>query len=220
MSKNRQDRMRSRMAEANELSDQASKVEQDRVNTREVPEGTDSAASVAQDSPIGVSVQTAAPEQTAQVKTVADVYAGKSDTVRSIIIHLETYTQEMAPGRYMTPDQILSNQKMLFRNLQQLVNLPDAGEFAICFSRLLKLVNENRNKAFAINMVMRNMSAMPQGDNQLNNYRFFLDTVIAFSDPAHRRLNIKKWNLQQASLFALPAFRDRLAGFIREICGE
>lgn len=89
MSKNRQDRMRSRMAEANELSDQASKVEQDRVNTREVPEGTDSAASVAQDSPIGVSVQTAAPEQTAQVKTVADVYAGKSDTVRSIIIHLK-----------------------------------------------------------------------------------------------------------------------------------
>ncbi|UQT03162.1 hypothetical protein TOTORO_02990 [Serratia phage vB_SmaS-Totoro] len=220
MSKNRQDRMRMRMAEAAELSDQASEAKVQQAAAAEIPEGTDSAASVAQDSPVGTSVATAAPEQTAPVKSVADVYANRSDTVRSIVIHLDTYITEMAPGRVMTTDKILSYQKMLFNTLTQLVNLPDNGDFAVCFSRLLKVVNENRSKAFAINMVMRNLSSMPQGDTVLNNYRLFLDTVIAFSDPVNRRLHVKKWNLDQASKFALPANRDRIAGFIREICGE
>lgn len=219
---NRADRLQSRMAQAASLSEQASKNEAEFNAKIDVPEGTDSAAStIVEESPVGVSVATAAQEQTAPVARAVDAYADKSDIVRSIIVHLETYALEASPGKVVNPDELLSLQKMLIRTTTQLVNLPDHGEFAICFSRLLKLVRENKDGAFAGNMIFRGLSRLPQNDTILNRYRFFMDMIVAFSDPSQRRLLIKKWNLQQGSSIANTVdHQERIAAFIREISGE
>lgn len=175
-------------------------------------------ASAATESAVGGSVKTSTVSEKS-TQTPVSAYDGQSDTVKLIIAHLEEYVLKMAPGIVQNDNTLKEYQSMLYRTLEQLVNLPNMADFAICMKRLLQLVNKNEEGAFAPNMRFRRVSLLAKGDKQLDKYIAFVDMICAFAVPAVRKTIIQRYNLQRAAEFAKPEYRERLIELIRTISG-
>lgn len=176
------------------------------------------AATVATESAVGGSVKVSTVSETA-TKTSADVYAGESDAVKLIIAHLEDYVLKMAPEKAQTESSLKENQSVLYRTLEQLVNLDNVADFAVCMKRLFALVRKYEDGAFAPNMRFRRLSLLAKGDKQLDKYIAFVDMVCAFATPAVRKTIIQRYNLARAAEFAKPDYRERLIEFVKAISG-
>lgn len=176
------------------------------------------AATVATESAVGGSVKVSTVSETA-AKTSADVYAGESDAVKLIIAHLEDYVLKMAPEKAQTESSLKENQSVLYRTLEQLVNLDNVADFAVCMKRLFALVRKYEDGAFAPNMRFRRLSLLAKGDKQLDKYIAFVDMVCAFATPAVRKTIIQRYNLARAAEFAKPEYRERLIEFVKAISG-
>lgn len=176
------------------------------------------AATVATESAVGGSVKVSTVSETA-AKTSADVYAGESDAVKLIIAHLEDYVLKMAPEKAQTESSLKENQSVLYRTLEQLVNLDNVADFAVCMKRLFALVRKYEDGAFAPNMRFRRLSLLAKGDKQLDKYIAFVDMVCAFATPAVRKTIIQRYNLARAAEFAKPDYRERLIEFVKAISG-
>lgn len=176
------------------------------------------AATVATESAVGGSVKVSTVSETA-AKTSADVYAGESDAVKLIIAHLEDYVLKMAPEKAQTESSLKENQSVLYRTLEQLVNLDNVADFAVCMKRLFALVRKYEDGAFAPNMRFRRLSLLAKGDKQLDKYIAFVDMVCAFATPAVRKTIIQRYNLARAAEFAKSEYRERLIEFVKAISG-
>lgn len=156
----------------------------------------------------------------AATKKAVDAYAKESAEVRGIIDRLEMYSINMGKGKRILPAQIIQNQTDFVRTLEQLVNLSSNGDFAVCFRRLLTLVNENKTGAFGIDLIHRKISSISKSDTYVVNYTAFIDMVLAFSDGKNRPLFIRRYNLNASVQFIKSQYRERCIEFIRAISGQ
>ncbi|CAM8750704.1 hypothetical protein CENTIMANUS_00093 [Klebsiella phage vB_KpM_Centimanus] len=198
------------------LSDAADAITE--ANTSGSNDNTPVSTTVASDSAVGGSASVSTVS-TASQKSAVDAYAGQSDTVKLIVAHLETYVLNMAPEKVQTDTSLKENQTILYRTLEQLVNLSDVNDFAICMKRLFALVRKYEDAAFAPNMRFRRLSLLAKGDKQLDKYINFVDMICAFAVPAVRKSIIQRYNLVRAAEFAKPEYRERLIEFVRAISG-
>lgn len=184
-----------------------------------VEDNSATATSVAssEDISTGTTVSTSTYKETT---TVASAYANQSDRVKLIVAHLEDYVLRAAPGKVIATSELVSLQKQIISTCEQLVNLEDNAEFAICYRRLLTLAKENEDKAFSPSARYRSISQQTKGDAYLTNYLKFMDMTCAFAAPSARASLIQRWPLASSAAFAKAQYRERLISFIREISGR
>lgn len=200
---------------AQALSDSASA--QAAASASPAEENAPVSSSVASGDTTGTSVKTSTVSEA--TKTVSP-YSNESDSVKLIVVQLETYVLKAAPGLRQTPASLKELQGNLIATLDQLVNLKENVDFALCMRRLLTLVKENDSKAFAANMRNRAISAQTKSDVYLTRYLRFLDMICAFAVPAVRASLIQRYNVAAGAEFAKPEYRERLIEFIRAISGR
>lgn len=155
-------------------------------------------ASIAPVVNVQAAVKVEAPKQTELEQLVAKAKAEGNPFRAGIITVLETYLENMKPGKPVEPAQGAKHHYTLWHNLLSIINNCPEDEFRATWNLVLAYFNLNKDSALGDRYIFRFMHEWSQGNDQCKAYQFIINMIKLTMDPKERAHGLKQVSIDRS----------------------
>lgn len=108
---------------------------------------------------------------------------------------LEGYATAMAPGKPVSVQEGVNFQMQLWNAIKMMLNC-EGNEFVLHYSEMLRVIKENRKKAFSERHLYRFMEHVRMTSDDRTNFMRLLNLMLTTCDPQMRALSMRQVDLR------------------------
>lgn len=175
------------------------------------------AAPAAVEPVVAEAVPTVAVELSAFQKKMAEISAQGTPEQSGLIAKLNTYVEDMKPGKPMTGDTGVVKQHQLWRTIFSTIENAPVDQFKSLWSIILAFFHEHASGAFHESYVYRFSEHWKHSKMELDGFQRIINLIKVSADPKTRNATTKQVDLDKtlAQPFSEEG-RNRLIGFYKK----
>lgn len=157
-----------------------------------------------------------APQATNFAAMIASVKENGSSFQQNLVAALETYVEDMAPGKRHLPDDAAMKQYTLWVTIRNAVNDSPVEEFKNLWALILAFFVEYAEKALHERFVFRFAEHWRWAKQELDGFQHILNLIKLTADPKVRAVGLKRIDLDRALVLPITdEGRQRLIKFYK-----
>lgn len=116
---------------------------------------------------------------------------------KTVLFTLQSYMQDMKPGKPLDPTVGATHQANLFRALQQAINTVPDQDFDVVFPVILELFNREAKGVFQEEYVFRFLDVVKLSSDERASFQKVLNMLKLMADPRGRQIAKKQLNFSK-----------------------